>query len=66
MFDYEPRDEIRSLAAEEKFKSDFFDTLADEAISSMTTLFEQIRKMFRFSGMNSLGPNFLSIYCIFS
>ena len=62
MFDYEPRDEIRSLTAEEKFKSDFFDTLVDAAISSVTTRFEQIRKWFKLFGFLCNAESMRSLY----
>ena len=62
MFDYEPLDEIRSLTAEEKFKSDFFDTLVDWAISSVATRFEQIRKSFKLFGFLCNAETMRSLY----
>ena len=62
MFDYVPRDEVRSLTAEEKFKSDFFDTLVVAAISSVTTHFEQIRKWFKPFGFFCNVETMTSLY----
>nr|XP_032661720.1 uncharacterized protein LOC116839702 [Chelonoidis abingdonii] len=50
MFDYECADDSSRLSAEEKFKSQFFLVLTDQAISSVSSRFDQLVEWYKLFG----------------
>nr|XP_042717721.1 zinc finger MYM-type protein 1-like [Chrysemys picta bellii] len=50
MFDYECADDLSRLSAEEKFKSQFFLVLTDQAMSSVSSRFDQLVEWYKLVG----------------